>query len=95
MNNSGIEKNKKLLVCLILSLVLESGIFSIIYGLNKAHTVQQVVKIYQKFLAGERKMGKIDIFYLITPTNEPNRQYGADYVIVDSNGDGIPELHIP
>ena len=51
-------------------------------------------KMYEEFLAGERKDGKTDIYDLITPTNEPERRYGTSYAIVDSTGDGIPELHI-
>lgn len=61
---------------------------------HEAQKEKQALRMYQEFLTGERKVGEIDIFYLITPTGEPERQYGAEYAIVDVNGDGIPELNI-
>ena len=85
---------KKISQYLILFVLLGSGICYIFYGLNKVQKVKQAVKMYQEFLAGERKVGDIDIYYLITPTGEPDKRYGTDYAIVDSNRDGSPELHI-
>lgn len=38
-------------------------------------------------------MGKTGIYDLITSTYYPDRRYGASYALVDSTGDGIPELH--
>ena len=50
--------------------------------------------LYDKFLNGEQCVGDADIYYFITPTGEPDRRYGTDYIIMDSTGDGIPELHL-
>jgi len=61
--------------------------------MKKARKEKSAVQIYQEFLAGERKALGEDIYDLITPTGEPDRRYGAKYAIVDSNRDGIPELH--
>ena len=97
MNNTDSKKAisvKKIFLYAILIGVLGSGICYTFYRLNRAQKVKQAVQMYQGFLEGERKVGKIDIYYLITPTNEPDRRYRTRYTLVDSNGDGIPELHI-
>ena len=52
------------------------------------------IQMYDEFLNGERCVGDTDIYYYITPTGEPERLYTTDYIIIDSTGDGIPELHL-
>jgi len=97
MNNTVSRKAvnvKKISLYFILFVVLGSGICYAFYRVDKAQKVKQAVQMYQEFMAGERKVGSVDIYYLITPTNEPDRRYATDYAIVDSNRDGIPELHI-
>lgn len=85
---------KKFFLYLILTVVLGSGIFYIFYRQHKAQKAKQAVQIYREFLAGDRTVGRVDMHYLITPTGEPEKQYGTEYAIVDVNGDDIPELHI-
>lgn len=88
------RKNTWIFRSIILCVVLVSGICYMLYKVNRMQKVKQAVQMYQEFLAGERKVGNIDIYYLITPTHEPERRYYTKYTIVDSNSDGIPELHI-
>ena len=52
------------------------------------------IQMYNEFLSGERCIGGADIYDYITPTGEPDRRYATDYIILDSTGDGIPELHL-
>lgn len=60
---------------------------------DQEDTAQKALQAYEEFLAGRRKACGMDILYLATPTGEPDRRRTTEYVILDSNGDGIPELH--
>jgi hypothetical protein len=60
---------------------------------DQEDTAQKALQAYGEFLAGRRKACGMDILYLATPTGEPDRRRTTEYVILDSNGDGIPELH--
>ncbi len=59
--------------------------------LNK---IEEATEIYIKFLKGDMSVNDIDINYITIPKGEPDRHYGTKYAFFDSNGDGIPELHI-
>ncbi len=85
---------KKKYLYMVLFLVLAGSMAVLLSKYHEAQKEKQALGMYQEFLTGERKVGKIDIYYLITPTGEPEKQYGTEYAIVDVNGDGIPELHI-
>lgn len=50
--------------------------------------------MYNDFLSGEINFKAYNIEEIATPTGEPEKRYHTDYAIVDSNGDGLPELHI-
>ncbi len=60
---------------------------------DQEDTAQKALQAYEKFLDGESSVGDIDILYLTTPTGEPDKRFVIQYVILDSNGDNIPELH--
>lgn len=49
---------------------------------------------YYRFLAGEISAAGIDLDDLTIPTGEPHTRYSTKYSFFDSNGDGIPELHL-
>ncbi len=50
------------------------------------------VTAYSEFVEGKRIYEGEDLFTFTTPVEE--QQYDMNYFIVDSTGDGIPELHI-
>lgn len=50
--------------------------------------------MYNEFLDGKITVDGIDIYFLTTPSGEPNKHYATKYAFFDSNGDKIPELHI-
>lgn len=60
---------------------------------DQEDTVKKALQAYDEFVTGRRKACGMDILYLATPTGEPDRRRTTEYVILDSNGDGIPELH--
>lgn len=60
---------------------------------DQEDTAEKALQAYEEFLAGRRKVCGMDILYLATPTGEPDRRRTTEYVILDSNGDEIPELH--
>ena len=87
--------NKKKIVgitILLISLTLIS--FLGLPYIKKKYTIYRAIKAYNEFLDGKRSCMNEDIFDLITPTGAPERRYATDYYIVDSIGDGVPELHI-
>lgn len=55
---------------------------------------ERIIKLYNDFLSGEINFKGYNIEEIATPTGEPEKRYHTDYAIVDSNGDGLPELHI-
>lgn len=55
---------------------------------------KDVMEAYQQFLDGEITVDDINIDTLSIPTGEPERRYGTYYAYQDSDGDGVPELHI-
>ena len=62
---------------------------------KESESVDDVVKIYKEFLYGKRQIkGGSDINSLTIPTGETDKHYNTKYAFFDSNGDGIPELHI-
>lgn len=57
--------------------------------------IQAALMAYNEFIDGKRAAGdEIDIDYISIPTGEPDKRYDTAYVILDTNGDGIPELNI-
>lgn len=56
--------------------------------------IEKATEVYNQFLKGEISVGDIDIDYLTIPTGEPDKHYAASYAFFDSNGDGIPDLHV-
>lgn len=60
---------------------------------DQEDTAQKALQAYEEFLDGESSVGDIDILYLTTPTGEPDKRFAIQYVILDSNGDDVPELH--
>lgn len=60
---------------------------------DQEDTVKKALQAYEEFLDGENSVGDIDILYLTTPTGEPDKRFAIQYVILDSNGDDVPELH--
>lgn len=85
--NLTIMKNKRQAILFLLCLVLSAC------GTAENES-SEAEDLYDKFLNGEWYVGDTDIYYYITPTNEPDRRYVTDYIIMDSTGDGIPELHL-
>lgn len=55
---------------------------------------ERIIKLYNDFISGEINFKGYNIEEMSTPTGEPEKRYHTDYAIVDSNGDGLPELHI-
>lgn len=55
---------------------------------------ERIIKLYEDFISGEINFKGYNIEEIATPTGEPEKRYHTDYAIVDSNGDGLPELHI-
>lgn len=55
---------------------------------------ERIIKLYDDFISGEINFKGYNIEEMSTPTGEPEKRYHTDYAIVDSNGDGLPELHI-
>ena len=60
---------------------------------DQEDTAKKALQAYEEFLDGENSVGDIDILYLTTPTGEPDKRFAIQYVILDSNGDDVPELH--
>lgn len=52
------------------------------------------IKLYDEFLSNESSFLGVNMLDMRTPTGEPNRRYYAEYAVVDSDGDEIPELHV-
>lgn len=88
--------NKKLIFSLLVSLaIVILGIASFGYlKVQKKSKVEEVERLYNDFISGEIDFGPYNLEEISTPTGEPEKRYYTDYVIVDSNKDGIPELHI-
>lgn len=53
-----------------------------------------VIQLYHEFMDGDCEIGGRSINDIIVPTGEPDRRYATDYIILDSNGDDMPELQI-
>lgn len=53
-----------------------------------------VMELYNDFLEGKINAGSMSINDITIPTGEPDKRYGTSYAYQDSNGDGVPELHI-
>lgn len=87
-------KLTKKAIMLVFCILLLGCLFYYIYNLNRPVRFDKVVQMYNEFLNGNRHVGGIDIYYYITPTDEPDKRYTTDYIILDSTGDGIPELHL-
>ena len=87
--------NKKRIIAVMavfLPVLTVSGVW---YGnVSKQYKAASAVKAYNEFIGGKRSCEGEDIMTLATPDMEPARRYATDYFIVDSTGDGIPELHI-
>lgn len=62
--------------------------------IQKKNKVEEVERLYNDFISGEINFGPYNLEEMSIPTGEPEKRYYTDYVIVDSNKDGIPELHI-
>jgi hypothetical protein len=62
--------------------------------LNQIDDTEKVINIYNEFLRGNIVVEEVDINYITIPTGEPDKRYETKYAFFDSNGDGIPELHI-
>lgn len=63
-------------------------------ALDKETLKEQAVLAYRQVMDGRRSINGSSIYELAMPTGEPDRRYHTDYAIIDSNGDGIPELNI-
>lgn len=70
-------------------------------NLQSKETISQneiAFKAYREFLNGERNVDydekTIDINKIISSEMEIERDYNARYALFDTNGDGLPELHI-
>lgn len=61
---------------------------------QKKSKIEKVKMLYNDFISGEINFGPYNLEEMSIPTGEPEKRYYTDYVIVDSNKDGIPELHI-
>lgn len=61
---------------------------------EKQRESERIIKLYNDFISGEINFKAYNIEEIATPTGEPKKRYHTDYAIVDSNGDGLPELHI-
>ena len=63
---------------------------------DKANKVEicKAMSLYKEFLKGNITVNSINMEYLATPTGEPEKRKMIQYGFFDSNGDGIPELHI-
>lgn len=55
---------------------------------------KDAMEAYQQFLDGKITVNGTNIDTLSIPTGEPDRRYGTYYAYQDSDGDGVPELHI-
>lgn len=62
--------------------------------MQKKSKVEEVKRLYNDFISGEINFGVYNLEEMSIPTGEPEKRYCTDYAIVDSNKDGIPELHI-
>ena len=57
--------------------------------------IEKISVLYNQFLNGEINIeGIANIDDITIPTGEPDRRYGTGYAYQDSNGDGVPELHV-
>lgn len=61
---------------------------------QKKSKVEKVMMLYNDFISGEINFNAYNLEEMSIPTGEPEKRYYTDYAIVDSNGDGLPELHI-
>ena len=61
---------------------------------EKQRESERIIKSYNDFISGEINFKGYNIEEMSTPTGELEKRYHTDYAIVDSNGDGLPELHI-
>ena len=86
---SKVKLNKKFFL-ILLSIIF----FWIIYSLNVDFKQKSVIQLYYDFLDGNCEIEGRSISDIIVPTGEPARRYATDYIILDSNGDDMPELHI-
>lgn len=87
--------NRKQLTMTVAALILLLVISDMLYlYASKRHRVNQAVKVYNEFVEGKRSYGGEYIVDYATPTREPKRRNATDYFIIDSTGDGIPELHL-
>lgn len=53
-----------------------------------------VMDLYNDFLDGKINAGSMSINDITIPTGESDKRYGTYYAYQDSDGDGVPELHI-
>lgn len=61
---------------------------------SQSEETSKAIELYDEFLSNEISALGVTMFDMRIPTGEPNRRYYAEYAVVDSNGDEIPELHV-
>ncbi|EOS19230.1 hypothetical protein C804_06504 [Lachnospiraceae bacterium A4] len=69
-------------------------IFFLISTVSKECQRYKAINAYVEFVEGKRSCMGEYILELAMPTGEPERRNATFYYIVDSTGDGLPELHV-
>ena len=90
---SEIEKAKVLYNDFISDEINMNGYF-IRFTAQKRASLKKVEMLYSDFISGKINFNSYNLEDMATPAGEPEKRYHTDYVIIDSNEDGIPELHI-